>query len=403
MGNQQTHRHRNRITPLQQDNIASTTSNIIPLDSENSFIIWLEIPLKNRTNHGESVELRHRLRQVFPHIQSFCDFQTCINHIKNARLNCDQRFILIFSGLIARSRVMSFYNIPSVALIYFCVYSENDLFYNWINCNNNKIRGLFNNIDSLYNQLINDVRVDNYKVFLSLPITVFSNDGAETSTRTINADYLWLQLLIEMIINMNHTEQAKEQMFKLCFLHYQNDANGLKALEKFRSTYMSDQAICWYTADSFMYRLLNKALRYPENFDNVFKFRYFIADLHRQLKTIHHNFSAKIVYRGQMISAQELNMFKENCGKCISVNTFLSTTFDEEVAKLYAGNGQQRPKLESVLFVIHINDTIPNNKPFASIKDYTKINCRYKYLENRIEIDKYRKSTCRQIDESFFG
>ncbi|CAF1492126.1 unnamed protein product [Adineta steineri] len=171
---------------------------------------------------------------------------------------------------------------------------------------------------------------------------------------------------------MNHTEQAKEQMLNECRLAYENDENGLKSIELFRSTYTSDQAAKWYTADSFIYRLLNRTLRYRENFENVYKFRYFIADLHRQLRKMQGNFKATTVYRGQMMNKHELDMFKENRGKCMSVNTFLSTTLDEAVARCYAGDGEERPKLESVLFVIHIDYSITNIKPFASLMDDTR-------------------------------
>ncbi|CAF1551927.1 unnamed protein product, partial [Adineta ricciae] len=154
MGNRQIRRHKNRIESLQQPSVIPNLTDINDFHVENVFIIWLEIPINNRIDHDDSVQLRQRLRRVFPHIQSFCNFQKCLNHIMDTKLTDDQRFILIFSGSIIRSRVMSFYNIPSVAFIYFCRYSENHLSYNWIHNNNDKIRGVFNKTDLLYDQLL---------------------------------------------------------------------------------------------------------------------------------------------------------------------------------------------------------------------------------------------------------
>ncbi|CAF0846409.1 unnamed protein product [Didymodactylos carnosus] len=74
------------------------------------------------------------------------------------------------------------------------------------------------------------------------------------------------------------------------------------------------------------------------------------------------------VYRGQHLKVDELQELKDNIGRLISMNTFISTTCKEDVAFMLAGDGSLSPILESILFEIQINTSI-DTKPYANIKE----------------------------------
>ncbi|CAF3093791.1 unnamed protein product, partial [Rotaria sp. Silwood2] len=137
----------------------------------------------------------------------------------------------------------------------------------------------------------------------------------------------------------------------------------------FKETYCLTKTIDWYTKDSFVYRLLNKALR-TENIDIIYKFRYFIKNLHDNLIVLHKDFIQTLlsrqftVFRGQHLSDNELKMLLNNIGGLISMNSFLSTTFNRDLALMFAGDGSSSPSSESVLFQLEC-DTINKKKPFA--------------------------------------
>ncbi|CAF1656136.1 unnamed protein product, partial [Didymodactylos carnosus] len=131
------------------------------------------------------------------------------------------------------------------------------------------------------------------------------------------------------------------------------------------------------TRDSFLYRLLNKALR-TDNIDIIFKYRFFISDLHQQLYELHENYVKLLksyeidefrVYRGQQIPVEQFEQLQKNIGGMISMNTFLSTTTDRDIALVYTGNGSCRPQMESVLFEIKIDLTQTSTTPFSNIKE----------------------------------
>jgi hypothetical protein len=74
----------------------------------------------------------------------------------------------------------------------------------------------------------------------------------------------------------------------------------LKKIEEFHSTYHQEKVLEWYTKDSFVCRLLNKALR-TKNIDLFFLYRFLLQVMQSQL-ALHQEQSTIYVYRDQMLS-----------------------------------------------------------------------------------------------------
>ncbi|CAF3939960.1 unnamed protein product [Rotaria sp. Silwood1] len=153
-----------------------------------------------------------------------------------------------------------------------------------------------------------------------------------------------------------HDDSAKKNLLDISRQQYIGNNEELSKIADFEANYTADKAIWWYTRNSFLYRLLNRALR-TENFDVIYKFRSFIADLHQQLKRMHPAYVDRIfssedtqifyVYRGQRLFSKDFEKLKQNINGFVSMNTFLSTTTQSSVALIYSGNGEGRPLFES--------------------------------------------------------
>ncbi|CAF1691376.1 unnamed protein product, partial [Adineta ricciae] len=126
---------------------------------------------------------------------------------------------------------------------------------------------------------------------------------------------------------------------------------------------------------TFLYRLLNKALR-EQDIDILYSLRYFIKDLHEQLTDLHsrqvstqtpeESKSIITVYRGQLINTQEFDQkLRNNLNGFLSVTNFLSTTVSKPLATIFAGNGTEI-HMQSILFQIDIESAI-NKFPYANI------------------------------------
>jgi hypothetical protein len=50
-------------------------------------------------------------------------------------------------------------------------------------------------------------------------------------------------------------------------------------IDEFEMDYSSENALWWYSRDSFLYGMLNKALR-TQDIDTLFLFRFFIRDIY---------------------------------------------------------------------------------------------------------------------------
>jgi hypothetical protein len=198
----------------------------------------------------------------------------------------------------------------------------------------------------------------------------------QRSTRDLtrnSAAFLWFQMLLNVLILMARDEHAKEEMLKVCTKYYKDngDKKELKNIEDYRETYISEDAVYWYTKDCFLYKLLNKALR-SEDVYLLCKFGTFIVDLCEQINKLHkerreRNGPETIkLYRGQYISKSELKQMRANVGQLISTNGFVSTTAEPEVAIGFIKNPSTSPHLLPLLFEITASTDL-TNVAFADI------------------------------------
>lgn len=192
-----------------------------------------------------------------------------------------------------------------------------------------------------------------------------------------NGSFLSFQLLIDLILRLDRNEFAREEMIEMCRLKYADRPADLEKIDKFERKYAPENAAEWYTADSFLYRLLNNSLRL-EDIDTLFKLRCYIYDLHNQLyqlqtpsiQSLLINQSILTLYRGQRMSTDELQNLRKNVGNLISMNSFLSTTNNVQAAVFFAGDGSLdiTESEVSVLYQITVDMSIPHSIPFAEIQ-----------------------------------
>ncbi|UJR18423.1 hypothetical protein I4U23_005328 [Adineta vaga] len=193
-------------------------------------------------------------------------------------------------------------------------------------------------------------------------------------------------VLLHLVDILRHistrTHTVDQMMLKRCRQYCAGNEVELKKLDVFEANYRSDDAIRWYTKDSILFRLLNRALR-SEDAEIVLDFRCFILDLYHQLDRIHTDFDrhtlhsqSYTVYRGQQVTMKEINRLKRNINGYIVIKTFLSTSLSEAVAKIFVGDGTQKSISQSILFIIDVSAQIQclnAEKPFGNIRQYSHI------------------------------
>jgi tetratricopeptide (TPR) repeat protein len=163
----------------------------------------------------------------------------------------------------------------------------------------------------------------------------------------------------------------------MCRHYYRRNSKQLKLIDDFDRNYRPEIAIQWYSKQSFVYKLVNKALR-SEDIDQLYTFRFFIGDLSKNLAREHQKIVLSgervlTVYRGVKLSNGELDQLKENQDKLISMNGYLSTSRLRQKALAFATKPTKRSDALPVLFEIECDvQQLGDNAIFADISMFSE-------------------------------
>lgn len=255
-------------------------------NKEKVILIWLDADY-NESDHDYQIslnEFQHLSDDIYPFINpDVCiDFLTEIN---------DQttKLILIIDGKFANEIVPLIEDCSQLDSI---LVFRNDIHqYKQWSTNHVKIKGVFGGIHSLTKCLEKIISPD---YFTMIDIIGPSNIQVDY----LNTSFMYSQLLKEILLDI-HTENRfdRESLIEYFYEHF-FDKN---IRDKFNTSYNEFSPIYWYSAYSFVYEPVNRALR-TTDIDLLLKMSFFIGDLHKQIEELHaktENKERLIVYRGQ--------------------------------------------------------------------------------------------------------
>ena len=235
-----------------------------------------------------------------------------------------------------------------------------------------KLIALFQDINDLIDRLRKDILLT-YRSDLPINISSLNENNIEQSLTGLHGNslaLLWNQYFIYYLIRYPD-KNMKKLMLDQCRFEYKNNKNELSKIADFDENCSKEDILTWYTKDSFLYRLLNKAFR-TRNVDSICRFQYFLIHLHEKFRELSKQPREEYpltVYRGQIINHNDLNRLKSNVGRFISMNTIISTSRREDVARSFMLDAAN-----SVLFKIKIQDTANCKfRPFIDISKFSSI------------------------------
>ncbi|CAF4790259.1 unnamed protein product [Rotaria sp. Silwood1] len=330
---------------------------------ETFYQIWLCDPVNNSQKFRDA---QQQVRSSINYIKTFEHVTECEQYIRS--LSDVDRIVFIVDDHLGQQIIPRICQYRQVLAIY--VYGTEKQTNETSFKQFMKFRGMRTKLNELANLIQLDCKKrSRYECDESLSINIFSsNIDQEVSTVELSGQFIHSQLLIDCLLRMKSTETEIEDFVNFCKSRkeYQGNEEHLRRVQQFQNEYSSEKSLLWYTKNSFVYRMLNKALRI-QNVDVLFLFRFLIRDLAQQLKK-HQCSSSESVYRGQSMGKTEIDKLHESIGKMISINSFLSTTRDREVAKMFADKSID---LEAVLFEININSLLDGIKPFADVSSFS--------------------------------
>jgi len=129
-----------------------------------------------------------------------------------------------------------------------------------------------------------------------------------------------------------------------------------------------------YTRNTFFFNLANQALRIEDMF-LVYRFRYWIKLLCSAIECEHkkqNDDQLWSLYSGFRIHEDELARLKENIKNLISFNSFLSTSRNIEIAKIFCGTGIIEHPFVRVLLYIEVNPSRLQSVSCADIHEISQ-------------------------------
>ncbi|CAF3547870.1 unnamed protein product [Rotaria sp. Silwood1] len=326
---------------------------------QNFLLIWLDANF-NESEEDFKKSIQH-LRHIVASIRTFTDANECVNFLRKIK---EEKAFIIVSGSLGQRIIPEIQALPQLDSVYvFC--DDKSVHEQWAKTIP-KIKGVYTDIKAICKALQAD-REDCDRAMISL------------SFNGIDPLFMYTQLLKEVLLEIKDDDTKSVKEF-VDFCRCQEEDIDEEEIDQFEREYRSDKSIWWYTAETFIYPMLNRSLRLME-VDIILKMGFFIQQLHQDIENLHRDQqstnTASIavfeVFRGQRLSLEDFDKVKKTKGGLMSFNNFLSTSRNYNRAlEWFARPAALRdPSSVGILFVMTIDRTLcaQSSIPFADVKN----------------------------------
>ena len=186
-------------------------------------------------------------------------------------------------------------------------------------------------------------------------------------TQDLNGQFVHLPFLINKLLQGSSDVMDRAPLIKQCRRLYGENEQEFKMIRRFRKHYSPESAISWYLKDTFLTRVLNRALA-QQDIRQLSLFQFFLVDLQNQLEQRRCSSSIR-VYKCQFLSNEQWASLEKSSGQFISINSFLCAELDRKRAH----QSLKRPigDLKRVLFKIDADPTLEFVRPFGRVRSST--------------------------------
>ena len=319
-------------------------------------------------------------------IYTFADPDRCTQFLTE---KCDKNIFFITSGGLGQHVVPIIHDMSQInAIFIFCGYKARHELWakNW-----SKVKGVFIEFVELCEVLkqccqqstlievaptitetLIEVDPTTTETLIEVPPTTIEPSNQDLDQ--LDSSLMFTQILKEILLQIQFDDKHIKDFVTYCREQFAGNDNELEKCNRFEQEYHEHTPIWWYTYDSFLHRMLNKALR-TTDIDLIVKMGFFIQDLHRQIEQIHakqiqdnQHPQTLTVYRGQGMPKTDFEHLKKKEGGLLSFNSFLSASQNGAVSLTFAETHQYTSDLIGVLFIITIDPSMPS-VPFALVQN----------------------------------
>jgi tetratricopeptide (TPR) repeat protein len=334
---------------------------------QNFRLIWLDADI-DEVNDLAWRENIARLRRTINTIDTFTNADECIQFLINIK---DETVFLVVNGYVVQHIVSVIHNMSQLDSIYILCGNKSrheQWAKQWV-----KITGVFTEISAICDTLKKAAQQYDQN-YISIGFMPTSDEPSNKNLDQLDQSFMYSQILKDILLTIDFDESHVKSFTDYCRTEFAGKNHELQTVDELEQNYYEHSSIWWYTYESFLYSMLNRALRQME-VDTIIKMGFFVSDLHRQIAELHdEQFSEDqpsqptIVYRGQGLLKTDFNKMLNTKGGLISFNNFLSTSRNDQVSINFARQSLRKSNFVGVLFVITIIPFIKST-PFAAVND----------------------------------
>jgi tetratricopeptide (TPR) repeat protein len=334
--------------------------------NQNLLVVWLDTYIDNSSaSHREALS---EIEEILNTIHVFTNADECVDFLTEI---INEKVFMIVSSTLDQGLVSCLQDLSPIYSIY--VLQNDNGIYNLDITRSIKVKGLFHSINDICKSLKQDVKQCDDEL---PPISIISSyECSKHDLNELPPLFMYSQILKEILLNMDHHENAKEELVHFWYESYHDNEPQIRKIGEFERDYHAGLAIHWYTRENFVYSVLNRALR---TFDVgiIVMMGFFLRDLHQQIKQRHDEQSKNrieqtyTVYRGQAMYNDDFKKLCNSPNGLLSFNNFLSTSTDQAVSMMFCPIPLQDPNMTAVLFKIEVDPNLTCT-PFVIVKDNT--------------------------------
>ena len=385
-------------------------------------LIWLDPNVDSPASKSKVKQFR----EIDPKLMLFSSPDQCMNYVLDENERRSHTFIIITSGQFGKEFIPLAHDCPCVlAFFIYCMQPEN-----YRNLQFEKIQRICNDILDLLHAVSFFILRTNEQINMNFFQADQSNRaGTENSSETESAmqrrvkitlsrrdcaiseenilflhlepsaanqanypehpvrnvvddqlHFIWYNQFFASMTDLSDEDapRAKAEMVAKWTSHAQNDSTYQYDIEEFKRESLKDNArnaIRWYTLNSCFYRFVNQAFR-TENIPEIYANRYLIRLICLQLRSEHKEYTTRYrqtsssrtlrLYRGQKLKQCHIDSIRKRTNQLMTFNGFVSTTVDEEVAKVCT-NRHSIENTQKVLFRIDVDMSEHQSAIFADV------------------------------------
>ncbi|CAF0794620.1 unnamed protein product [Adineta steineri] len=359
---------------------------------QNYSILWLEECINQTNKDYENIWTQ--LKTITNDINVFKQRDECIDFLTDVEE--DIKSFLILENTMAQEIMPLINDIPQLFNVY--IFDDIEVLHKEWTKKCDKIKNIHTNINDLCQELQLGIR-QYHQDSISMSFITANEMVSTDNLNQLEPTFMYTQIFKDILLDMEHDKQAIKEFTNFC---RQNNCGSLTNIDQFENEYHSQAAIWWYTSPSFIYSMLNYALRSMEA-NTIINMGFFIHDLHQQIQQLYQQQLSSyhdkpfIVYRGQGLSKANFEKLQNTNGALLSFNNFLSTSREQNISLVFANSASDNVDMIGILFRMLI-DPLVTSVPFASITHTSYYNEEEEILFSMHTV--FRVGNIKQIDNN---